>query len=259
MIKEKNNINFCKRQNIEIITGVSSHCFPMHSHECFCIGIITNGKVICKFDDCKVVLGQNNVYFIPPHIEHTILSIDNKPYSYQVICIRNFIQSKNINYSYKKLVFLESQIGEELLEKCQDYYNSDDCYNIYMEIIQFIKSNESDSNILKANQNIEVVSISVSYIREHLNEAFCLQKLCDLTNISKFHLIRIFKQQIGVAPNQFYIQEKIKKIKQGLLLKQVPVDLTYDLNFTDQSHLCNTFKKHVGLTPTQFQKSYTSK
>jgi len=37
----KNYINFYEKGSIEIVFGQSSHCFPLHSHESFCVGIIT--------------------------------------------------------------------------------------------------------------------------------------------------------------------------------------------------------------------------
>jgi AraC-like DNA-binding protein len=63
---------------------------------------------------------------------------------------------------------------------------------------------------------------------------------------------------MGVTPYQFYIQEKIKQIRKGLLKQQPISDLVFNFKFSDESHLCNTFKKHIGITPMQFKDSYKS-
>lgn len=85
---------------------------------------------------------------------------------------------------------------------------------------------------------------------------FSLEFLANAVHISKFHLERKFKEQVGITPYQYYLNEKIKKIRQGLLSHKSLSDLTFDLGFSDESHLCNTFKKHVGISPLQYASSY---
>lgn len=91
---------------------------------------------------------------------------------------------------------------------------------------------------------------------EQTQEKLSLESLSKEMHISKYHLDRIFKEQTGITPYQFYLHDRIKKIRQGLhSLSSLP-DLALALDFSDQSHLCNTFKKHMGITPTQYIKSY---
>ena len=94
-----------------------------------------------------------------------------------------------------------------------------------------------------------------SYI-ENVTNDFDIDSLSRAVHISKYHLDRIFKEQIGITPYQFYINDRIKKIRQGLQTHLPLSDMVYDLNFSDQSHLCNIFKKHVGISPTQYARSY---
>lgn len=246
---------FYHNNNIEIVQGDSSHSFPMHSHNSFCIGVVTDGKIQFRLKKLKYVLVKNNVYFIPPFTEHAILSVDKKPYSYLVICMKSNFNARDGITEYYKYVF-DERVGEWLLEKCRNLICTHDYHQLSCDMVQFINANTYIGNGFKQQRNIEFILPLVSYIHEHLDEPFSLQKLCDLAHLTKFHLLRVFKEKMGVAPYQFYIQEKMRKIRQGLLEEQPTVNLAYNLNFTDQSHLCNTFKKHVGLTPKQFQKSY---
>ena len=85
---------------------------------------------------------------------------------------------------------------------------------------------------------------------------FNIDALSDTVHISKYHLDRIFKEQLGITPYQFYIGDRIKKIRQGLQAHLPLPDIVYDLNFFDQSHLCHTFRKHMGISPTQYACSY---
>lgn len=254
--KEKNIISFYHQSNIEIVQGKSFHNFPKHSHNAFCIGIVTDGKIQLNLKEQEYLLEKNNVYFIPPFIEHKILSINKMQYGYTVICLNNdFIERYN-NVLLHKYVNKDEKVGMRILNICKRFDNTNNYKQLENDIKQFLEENiEIVCNSIQQIHNTVVLS-AVSLIKEHLEESFDLQKISDYTHISKYHLLRLFKKQMGVAPYQFYIQEKVKKIKQGLLKNQTPVDLAYNLNFSDQSHLCNTFKKYVGLTPIQFKKSY---
>ena len=80
--------------------------------------------------------------------------------------------------------------------------------------------------------------------------------MCRFVNVSKFHFIREFKNEVGITPYQFILNLKIKKIRQGVILQQPLSDLALDYGFSDQSHLCNTFKKYMGVSPLQFNAKH---
>lgn len=110
-------------------------------------------------------------------------------------------------------------------------------------------------NFTASKEFYDSVASAKSYI-EHTTSAFNIDTLSRAVHVSKYHLDRIFKEQIGITPYQFYINNRIKKVRQGLQ-SHVPLsDMVFDLNFSDQSHLCNTFRKHVGISPTQYAHSY---
>lgn len=257
MKKEENRIGFQRHHNIEIVRGNSSHSFPMHSHDCFCIGIVTGGQIRFKINGAEYLLAKNSVYFVPPHIEHTILAVDKKPYDYQVICVPDMFAAGEKAAEFQQYIF-NTAAGKRLVNALESYNSTRDYQKLYDCATGFIQDNVNANakNIPLHQRNAEPVAAMVNYIRKHLDEPFSLQKLCDYTHLTKFHLLRLFKEQMGTAPYQFYIQAKVRKIKQGLLAAQPAAELAYDLKFTDQSHLCNTFKKHVGVTPKQFRKSY---
>lgn len=110
-------------------------------------------------------------------------------------------------------------------------------------------------NSSKRRKFDDLISYAKSYIENTMSE-FNIDMLAKTVHISKYHLDRVFKEQVGITPYQFYINDRIKKIRQSLQSNLPLSDMVFDLNFYDQSHLCNTFRKHVGITPTQYAKSY---
>lgn len=81
-----------------------------------------------------------------------------------------------------------------------------------------------------------------------------LTTLADQAGISRFHLLRSFKQKYGLPPHAYQIGLRIGKaqrlLRRGLPAAQVAVEC----GFTDQSHLTRHFKKTLGVTPGRFAR-----
>lgn len=255
MGKEKNIIKFYNKRNIEIVQGKSSHSFPKHSHNGFCIGIITSGVMRLNIQEQEYLLEKDDVYFIPPHIEHTISAVNEVGYEYTVLCIHNNVE-KCRNKLLGKYVFKEKVVRMEIINMIQQFKDINNEYFLEDMILKLLRKYIEIYYFCKKETSNEIIQLAVAFIKNSLNESFNLDKLSQYTNITKYHLIRLFKNQMGVTPNQFYIQEKIKRIRKGLLKQQPISDLVFNFNFSDESHLCNTFKKHIGITPMQFKDSY---
>ena len=100
-----------------------------------------------------------------------------------------------------------------------------------------------------------IVSEAKAYIKTCTSK-FCIGSLSETVHISKYHLGRIFKEQVGITPYQFYIGVKVKKVRQRLQARLPLSDIVFNLHFFDQNHLCNTFRKHIGISPMQYAHSY---
>jgi len=92
--------------------------------------------------------------------------------------------------------------------------------------------------------------------REKTMKKITITDLAEELGISKFNFIEKFKSSTNVTPHQFIIRKKLERSKD--LLKEDSfslADITYMLNFSDQSHFANSFKKMYGMTPREFRKT----
>ncbi len=86
-------------------------------------------------------------------------------------------------------------------------------------------------------------------------ENLTLAELAYRMEMSRFALIRLFKQYFGQTPHAFQLNMKINKARQLLKAGHDIAQLAYDLAFTDQSHFQRSFKQHTGVTPKQYKTS----
>ena len=67
------------------------------------------------------------------------------------------------------------------------------------------------------------------------------------------HFIRNFKQETGLTPHQFQLQNRIRKAQHLLSGSDTITEVAMTTGFCDQSHFIKQFEKIVGLTPSDYK------
>ena len=84
----------------------------------------------------------------------------------------------------------------------------------------------------------------------------CLRELSRQVGYSQKHLIKLFKDHIGVTPKEFV---KVSRFQQAVQMIQDSdhvswTDVAYSTGYYDQSHFIADFKKLSGFTPGRYLK-----
>jgi AraC family transcriptional regulator len=92
------------------------------------------------------------------------------------------------------------------------------------------------------------------YISSHISVPITIVQLAALVSMSRFHLIRAFKDTVGVTPYQFVLMERVKNAKDLLRNTTTTVeDVAHAVGFNDPLQLTKAFRKFTSLTPTDFR------
>ena len=89
------------------------------------------------------------------------------------------------------------------------------------------------------------------------NGNITLEQLTQEFNITKQHIIRLFKQEYGITPHEYIMDHRIG-IAQSLLKRTnlTVQEIATKLNFCDSAYFSEFFRKRVGITPLEFRKKY---
>lgn len=94
----------------------------------------------------------------------------------------------------------------------------------------------------------------VEHLRANLDRPVSLDELASLVSCSTFHLIRIFREQLGVSPHAFLVQLRLERARR-LMERGVPIaEAALSAGLSDQSHLTRKFKARYGVTPGRYLK-----
>jgi AraC-like DNA-binding protein len=89
-------------------------------------------------------------------------------------------------------------------------------------------------------------------IEEHFNLSdFISKKL----NKEYSQISRLFSEVEGITVEQFFILQKIEKVKEWLIYDELTLsEIAWKLGYSSVSHLSTQFKKITGMTPTDFKR-----
>ncbi len=90
------------------------------------------------------------------------------------------------------------------------------------------------------------------YLAAHLADKVSLDDLAETANLSRYHLLRVFKRATGVSPHSYHLQLRVAAARRLLRQGQAIAEVAQDTGFTDQSHFTNTFRQMLGATPGQY-------
>lgn len=90
------------------------------------------------------------------------------------------------------------------------------------------------------------------YLEDNLAENVSLGELASLAGLSRYHLARVFRKEVGVPPHAYQIQARLARAKVLLLCGWPAGAVAYEVGFADQGHFSRRFKSFVGVTPGSY-------
>ena len=90
------------------------------------------------------------------------------------------------------------------------------------------------------------------YIAANFRRDVSIDELGRLVGLSRFHLMRSFRNQFGLPPHSYANQLRLIEAKRLLRAGAAAAQVAADVGFYDQSHLTRLFKRAYDLTPAVF-------
>lgn len=249
-----------------IVAKQVRHSTTRHMHDSLCIGIIQTGSRQCilPFSNYTAFAGQ--IIVINPGEVHTCRSVNDKPYNYSMLCVKD---------ATKIMRFLQ-HVKEELsdMPSFDSVFNDNDLFHkittfshlslstasllelqtAFLELFTHLVLCCRNQKPLTKKTDQTAVAEIYHYIKVHYVDEISLQQLSSLFHISPYYLTRCFTKQFGIPPHVCQTLFRIKRAKQLLISGMTPATAAAQTGFVDQSHFYRRFKDIVGMTPGQWLK-----
>ena len=97
---------------------------------------------------------------------------------------------------------------------------------------------------------------SAEYIHKHYNEDISIEFLAEMEKFSYSHYHDIFKQTMGMSPQEYIIAQRMNTACYYLMESTYSVgEIAELIGYEDQCYFSRIFKKKMGITPQQYRKN----
>jgi AraC-like DNA-binding protein len=102
----------------------------------------------------------------------------------------------------------------------------------------------------EARYNRKVIEI-IEYIMDNLGKDLSIDFLADHFYMSKYHMMRIFKNETGYSIHQYISEKRIIKAKSLIMAGTPATNACIDCGFRDYSTFSRAFKNQLGVLPSE--------
>ncbi|ROM90305.1 GlxA family transcriptional regulator [Pseudomonas brassicacearum] len=97
-----------------------------------------------------------------------------------------------------------------------------------------------------------------NHVLEHLDEAFSVERMASLANMSARHFARMFAREVNMTPMEFLQSARIDCARNLLETSELPLKtVAYKSGFGSVRHMRFLFSEKLGLTPTQYREQFS--
>lgn len=150
-------------------------------------------------------------------------------------------------------------VSEKDAYALSDTYFSINFYNLNIDPLELIY--EIIENFIKLIDNAKhhqgnsIVAQTAKYVHNHINSKITLNNIADYLQITPEHLSIYFKKHTGITVKNFINKEKINHSKFLLITTELTIlEISFILEYPDQSYFSKLFKKFTGQTPLEYRK-----
>jgi AraC-like DNA-binding protein len=118
-----------------------------------------------------------------------------------------------------------------------------------------IRRFSSWSGVIDRSAAANTLDRAREYLHDHISQDVSLDDLGTETGLTKFHLLRAFRNRFGLPPHAYQIKQRVLQAKR-LLKSFSPSYVALECGFSDQSHFTRVFRAHTGTTPRRYAELF---
>ncbi len=208
--------------------------------------VMVNDAVLTEFGvpSKDMIIGKYNIFEDPSIAEYGLLDLIKKVFEGGTACQTDL---------------------KVPLQAIRENYNIDnyDIDAMYQDATAFpIKDSNGDvSHVVmilitrRIYRGKESIINAMEYMKNNWQNDFNLNKLAGVANLSPYHFSRLFKNEIGITPYNYYMNIKIDKLKHNLCDANLSIAEAFSACGVDyHGHFADVFKKSVGVTPSKYRE-----
>ncbi|EPJ48211.1 MAG: transcriptional regulator, AraC/XylS family protein [Osedax symbiont Rs2] len=278
-MKQDNQFQYSKSQHLDQVTVLQAQMddfsYTKHAHEEYSFGVTLAGRQdffasgafhrslpgnIIAFNPGEVHDGHSGVddtllyrmLYIHPQLLEPMLSSAGVKQSKDFQIVDNKLDDPVLRQHILNIALLvENNTEDKLQQECE-------LHQMAERIAQRYGEDSVDSKGGKGGKVDQLMLRARDFIHDNLQLEMSLDDICAQIHLSKYHFLRMFRQQFGITPHQYILNARILRAREDLESGAALDDVVFAYGFTDLSHFNRRFKPIYGMTPRAYQQHFLS-
>jgi len=246
------------------------HAFAPHWHDEFAIGLIDAGVEQFEYGGAVYRATQGEVVLLDAGHVHTGQGFDERGFGFRMLYVpestfREIAPPSQYGRSgslhFRTAVLNNVHARDRLLAAHRSFDSGAPVLEVesrFVNAFAYLLTVAGSWRAPETSTSPATLVEARDYLHEHLVRDVSLAELAQITGLSKFHLLRVFRERFGLTPHAYQLQQRILRAK--YLLRVLPIaDVAAQCGFADQSHLHRVFRSLVGTTPGRYSQQFRSR
>ena len=281
-----------KLQNLIVVSKVITiHYFEFdknfraqeEAHDFWELVYADKENIVCTADDVQIPLAEGEMLFHKPNVRHALFANGKKAPNVCILSFEckseamRFFEDKKLRPDKAFVRFLYS-IVEEGKRTFDIPYSSPECKKMnllptptlggeqiiknYLELLlihlmrSLTETSGGNETFLAAGElHSKPVTEVLHLLNERVEGTLNVDEICRAVGYSRAYIFKEFKNTTGKSVMTYYTALKIKRAKQLLRERELPVhEIAERLGFDTANYFSKVFRAHTGQTPTAYQK-----
>lgn len=273
-MKKDNQFQYIKSQHLEQVTVLQAEMndfsYGKHAHEEFSFGVTLSGRQdffasgafhrshpgnIIIFNPGEVHDGHSGIddtleyrmlYIHPDQLQPALKNAGiSRSHDFQIA--ETLLEDATLRQHILNMALLiERETEDKLQQECELYRLAERLSQLCGEFSLERKSHKADRLLLRARD----------FMDDNIHSDISLDDISETANLSKYHFLRMFREQFGITPHQYILNCRINRAREALEAGTLLDDVVFSHGFSDLSHFNRRFKPIYGMTPKQYQQHF---
>ena len=253
----------------EGLTGVEAlharfvqHAYVPHSHPTWTVAVMQAGAARFEVDATRQRADRGELFVLEPEAVHTGMAAVPEGWGYQVLYLDPALvhewaeRDASAPRAARWVVFRDPSLRAALLRMHAAFAAGEtglERDELVVDAVAGLRRHlrPVPPNALGGREHA-AVRRARSYLADRWDRPVALAELAASAGLSRFELIRRFRQQTGLTPHAFQTNLRMAHARTMLRAGDPIAGVAAACGFADQAHLTRTFRRAVGVTPGRF-------
>lgn len=236
------------------------HAYRPHSHPTWTVAVVERGAARFEVDDRAQRAHEGELFVLEPEAVHTGMAAVPEGWTYKVLYVEPELLSAWDEADARGpraaewVVFTDPALRARLLEAHTTIAGGGLAAEVTVtSALDALRPHlRPGPRASRGGREHAAVRRAREHLTERWDQRVALADLAAVSGLSRFELVRRFRQETGLPPHAFQLDLRVTRARRMLASGEPAARVAAACGFADQAHLTRTFKRLVGVTPGRF-------